>query len=116
MLVLKTAVTGYTDYTALHLASMKGRIEVVRLLLDAGADPFAVAESGTFGNRKLPIDLAAEHCKGAEGNATNELVCLLKQAMKSRDIFRYIIIARVMCEATDTMVIDLSKEWFGDSL
>jgi len=107
-------VTDHTDYAALHLASMDGHIEVARLLLDAGADPFAVAESGTDMGTDFPIELAAYRCKGDEGNAGDELVCLLKRAMQSRDIQKYTDIARELCEVSDTIVLDYSKEWFGD--
>ena len=39
---------------------------------------------------------------------------MLKRAMQSRDIQKYTDIARELCEVSDTIVLDYSKEWFGD--
>src|SRR5262249_49250030 len=38
---------GDLGYTPLHVACMKGNAEIVKLLIDRGADPFAISEGDT---------------------------------------------------------------------
>ena len=69
----------YDGLTALHLAAMKGHPEVVKLLLEEGADKDAATVEGhiTVGGQKA-LHLAAEH-------GCTEVVKLLLEAGADKD-------------------------------
>ncbi len=49
-------------HRAIHIAAAAGYTDIVRVLLEAGADPSPVSEGG-WGNQATPLDLAAEFGK-----------------------------------------------------